>query len=121
MKKFSIIFTALLMLTLIMSPLLVSADDGNGGTVISGITSETPGTLDIGDTISKVTNWLLGLLIALSLLFVVYAAFLYLLGGQDEANIGKAKNIIIYAAIAIVIGLGAKALETIVTSIISTS
>ncbi|OGZ02237.1 MAG: hypothetical protein A2430_02300 [Candidatus Liptonbacteria bacterium RIFOXYC1_FULL_36_8] len=110
MKKITTFF---ILTILILSPLVASA------IAESGITGEAPKTLNIGTTISNVTNWLLGLLIAIALLFVVYAAFLYLLGGADSGNIDKAKSILISAAVAIAIGLGAKALETIVRSLTS--
>ncbi|OGZ02238.1 MAG: hypothetical protein A2430_02305 [Candidatus Liptonbacteria bacterium RIFOXYC1_FULL_36_8] len=74
----------------------------------SGIKPITPGELSIGLVIYNITNWLLGLIVALSLLLVVYAAFLILLGGAEPGNISKAKSILIWAAVALALGLGAR-------------
>ena len=53
MKKITTFF---ILTILILSPLVASA------IAESGITGEAPKTLNIGTTISNVTNWLLGLL-----------------------------------------------------------
>lgn len=56
----------------------------------------------------KVGSWMLGILLVLGVIFVIYAAFLYLTSGGDEGKVGKAKSFIIYAIIAIIVGVLAK-------------
>src|SRR3972149_177177 len=80
---------------------------------ISGVPSQSPAKIDLGQLISTVSAWATGLLIALSVLFVIYAAFLYLTAGGDPKNVENAKNIIIYAVVAIVIALKANVVATI--------
>ncbi len=68
--------------------------------------------------IDSVSGWATGLLIALSVLFVIYAAFLYLTAGGDPKAVDSAKNIIIYAVIAIVIALMANVVATIAKGLV---
>src|SRR3989338_9002066 len=93
-------------------PLLVFAQGG-----ISPV-EPLAGNVNIQTIINTVSNWALGLLIALATLFVIYAAYLYLQSSGDEEDIGKAKNTLIYAVVAIVVGLLAKAVAYIVTQLI---
>ena len=69
---------------------------------------------DLKGLIDSIANWATGLLIALSVLFVIYAAFLYLTAAGNEDQVKSAKNIIIYAVIAIVIAL----LSQLVTGVV---
>lgn len=57
---------------------------------------------------NKIGSWMLGILLVLGVIFVIYAAFLYLTSGGDEGKVGKAKSYIIYAIIAIIVGVLAK-------------
>lgn len=57
---------------------------------------------------NKLGSWMLGILLVLGVIFVIYAAFLYLTSGGDEGKVGKAKSFIIYAIIAIIVGVLAK-------------
>lgn len=86
---------------------------------IGGIQSQEPSKIELGDLISNVSGWATGLLITLSVLFVIYAAFIYLTAGGDPKNVENAKNIIIYAVIAIVIALMANVVKTIAIGLVS--
>ena len=58
--------------------------------------------------LNVLTNWLLTALIVLAGIFVVIAAYSYLTAAGDEEKVKGAKNKIIYAAVAIVVGLLSK-------------
>ena len=62
----------------------------------------------IVDLINKLTTWMLTALIIVAAVMIVYAGFIYLTAGSNPENVDKAKNIIIYAAVAIGVGLLAK-------------
>ena len=49
----------------------------------------------------KVVGWLSMIFWALTGVFIIWAAFLYLTGAGNEEKIGKAKQILIYAIIAL--------------------
>jgi hypothetical protein len=67
------------------------------------------------------TDWAFTILIALSVVFVLYAAFLYLTAGGEQEKVKKANYIILYAAISIAIAVLAKAVPGIVASILGVS
>ncbi len=62
----------------------------------------------LGRILNNLINWALGALIAISVAFVIYAAFLYLTGADNEENIKKARKILIYVAVAVAVGLLSK-------------
>ena len=70
------------------------------------------------DTIKNITNWMLVFLIIIAVIFVIMAAFKYLGAGGDSEKVGAANKQIIYAAVAVAVGLLAKAVPFIVASIL---
>ncbi|TSC96486.1 MAG: Uncharacterized protein Athens071426_97 [Parcubacteria group bacterium Athens0714_26] len=60
---------------------------------------------DVSAIIGNIINWLMGLFFVVAVLFLFYAAFLYLTAAGDEEKVKKAKNQLIYAIIAIAIAL----------------
>jgi len=104
----------LLAFVLIASPLLASAQE-----VVDGPT-EVPTVItsiqDVNALINKLISWMQFLLFALAALFIVMAAFTYLLAGGDPEKTGKAKNQVIYSIIAIAIALLATGIVLVVRS-----
>ena len=92
-------------------PLLVLAQGG-----ISPVTP--PATINIQQIINTVINWAFGLLIALAVLFIFYAAFLYLTAAGDAEKVKSASNYIIYAVIALVVAFAARGLVAIVRGLV---
>lgn len=77
--------------------------------------------LDLPAIITKIVNWGFGFLIVLAAFFILIAAYYYLTGGMNEENIKKAKNYIIYAVMAIVIGFLSRGLVYIVKNLLGIS
>ncbi len=99
---------------ILAAPLLVGAQ--------GGVTSIAPNAnFNIATFVTLVLNWAFGLLIVIAVLFVIYAAFLYLTAAGDEDKTKKAKNYIVYAVIALVVGALARAVVAIVTSFLQTT
>ncbi len=71
--------------------------------------------------IKTITSWLFGILLVAAVLFLIYAAFLYLTSGGDEEKTKKAKSYVIYAIIAIAIGILAQAIVALVGSLLNYS
>lgn len=91
----------------IVTPFVVGAQ--NVPTSITQITSYIQ---------NKVVAWLTGIFWALTAVFILWAAFLYLTGAGNEDKIGKAKQILIYALIAGVVALFAQVgLRPLITSL----
>ncbi len=67
---------------------------------------------------NRVVGWLTGLFWALTAVFILWAAFLYLTGAGNDDKIGKAKQILIYAVIAGIVALFAQVgLRPLITSL----
>lgn len=64
-----------------------------------------------------VVNWMFGILLILAVVFIVWAALLYLTSGGDEEKTKKAREMIIAAVIAIAIAILARAIVSFVGSI----
>lgn len=67
--------------------------------------------------INKIADWMLGFLVALAAIFIVIAAYYYLTASGNQEQTGKAKSMIIYAIVAIVIGLLAKVIVQLATQL----
>jgi hypothetical protein len=85
-----------------------------------GITPTLPPaeTLDVGRIIDRIFGWAFGLLIALAGIFILVGAYFYLTSGGEEDKIKKAKEYLLYALIAVVIGALARGMVYIVRTLI---
>ena len=59
-----------------------------------------------------------GILLALAVIFLIYAAFIFLTSEGTPAKIESAKNIIIYAIVAIVLGVIAKGVVMVIQTLV---
>ena len=73
----------------------------------------------VESVITKIVNWLTGLFFVAVILFIFYAAFLYLTSAGDEEKVKKAKDQLLYSVIAIAVALLAGTMRYIVQSILS--
>lgn len=74
---------------------------------------------DVIRVINTVGNWMLGILLALAAIFIIYAAFLFLTAAGDETKVKEAKNVIIYAIVAIVVGILAWGITQVVQTLLA--
>jgi len=95
-----------------MSPVMTVKAQGGVSPIVP------PDTIDVPGLINRIMNWAFGLLIVLAAAFIFFAAYLYLTAGGNEANTAKAKNYIIYAVIAIIVGFVARGLVSIVIGLL---
>jgi hypothetical protein len=87
-------------------------DNPQGGTAPSAAAQGT-----LGQNITLIINYLLGILGLVAVAFLIYAGVLMVTAGGSEEQIGKARKIITYAVIGIVIILLSYTIVTFVTSI----
>jgi len=88
---------------------------GNINTPKTNITSLS----GIEGVISKIVNWITGLFFVAAILYIFYAAYLFLTSGGDEEKIKTAKTQLLYSIIAIAVALLAGTMRYIVASILS--
>lgn len=96
-------------LIIFLLPFLTSAAD------IGGVPILIPGStaVPIGTVINNITIWLAALLAAIAVVFVIYAAYLYLTSAGDPEKVREASKIILYAIISTVVALGAAGIITL--------
>lgn len=72
------------------------------------------------DLVRYIVRWIYIIFFIIAVLFILFAAFTYLTAGGNEETVGKARNMIIYAAVAIIVALLAVGFEAIVRNFLST-
>jgi hypothetical protein len=70
------------------------------------------------NVINNIMNFLFGLLLVIAALFILYAAYLYLTSGGDEEQTKKARQYIIYAVVAIIVGFLARAIVALTKTVL---
>ncbi len=113
MNKTLKVVTAVALAVSILSPLAALAQVPN----ISG-TPPISSLSGVQTSLYGIVNWIIVIFWVLTVLFLVWAAVLYLTGAGNEEKIKEAKNRVIYAIIAAAIALLATGLQSIVTSIL---
>ena len=73
---------------------------------------------EVYDILVKVMRWIFTFLLIFAVIFLFLAAFSYLTAAGDPEKIGKAKNQLIYAIVAIAIALVARGIEFILRDLL---
>lgn len=73
---------------------------------------------DLSRILVTLVNWVTGLFFVAAILFLFYAAYLYLLAAGDPEKLTQAKNQLIYSVIAITVALLAGSVRFIVENIL---
>lgn len=107
-KKLSALISTGL-LTVLLVPMLALA---NAGPI------EPATTTTLWEAIDNLTNWFYGIFLALAVIMVVYAGFMFLTAGGDVEKITKARNALMYAVIGVVIALLAKSIVPIAQALL---
>ena len=74
---------------------------------------------NIGNFINGLATWFSGIIFAISVLAILYAAFLFVTAGDNEEKVTKAKSIIAYGAIGIVVAMLAYAVRSILVTFLT--
>ena len=76
---------------------------------------------DVISLIKKIAGIMQGLLYVLATVFIIIAAFKYLTSGGDEAKTKEAKNMIVYAIVAVAVALIAAGVSAVVANLLGAS
>ncbi len=118
MKKLIFVLPLLFLLTTLVLPVMVSTVEAEGGVeekakapaIDSGLREDIP---DIGsplEVIKTVANFMFWILVALTSVFIVYAGYLFIFSGGEPEKTAQARSYVIYAIVAIVVGMLARGL-----------
>lgn len=72
----------------------------------------------VTDLFNKASGWLLNIIIALSVIMILIGAFNYTVSGGDEKKTQSGKNYIIYASVGLALALLAKAIVSLIQSLV---
>ncbi len=73
---------------------------------------------EIINILERLLNWMFTLLMIVAVMFILYAAFIYLTAGGDPEKVKTASNQLIYAAVAIAVALVAQGIRFIVEQLV---
>jgi len=119
MKLLKIVGLSLGILTISL-PLLSGIASGQIAN-IPGIQPVGPGTVGgLVDVLKNVVRWIYVIFFIFAVMFIIFAAFSYLTAGGDAEKVDKAKNRIVYAAVAIAVALLAVGFEAIIRNFLAT-
>lgn len=76
---------------------------------------------DVTGLIRTIGGWMLGILLVLAAIFIIVSAYFYLTASGNEETLKKAKQFLIYAIVAVAIGLIAGGLSSLVQNIVGTN
>ncbi len=147
MKKFFAVILTLVMVSLIAAPMIASAQtgakeccqvkrnytdlDGNCGK--GKIVGPAGGSCDIGDincpskdwgticlmeTVYNVTDWLFYIVLSIAVIFGVISGFMFMTSSGDPTKTEKARNLLMYMAIGLVVAALAKVIPSIVRTMV---
>lgn len=80
-------------------------------------TIDTP--QEVIGAIKNIGDWMYTIFLALAVIFIIYAAFIYLTSGGGD-GVAKAHKMLLYAAVAIAVAVGANGIIALVQAIIKT-
>ena len=70
----------------------------------------------LNTAIVNIVNYFIGLVSIMAVVMIVYAGYVYITSGGDEKNTAKAKNMLLYAVIGIVVAILAYSVVTFAKS-----
>ena len=76
---------------------------------------------DVTNILGTFMSWIFTILIFLAVIFVLYAAWLYLTAAGEPEKVSKANKTLLYAAIAVAVAILARSLPGLVGTIVGTS
>ena len=97
----------------------ISESGTNKGETEAAYKSKEWAIICLMDTVGTITDWIFFALITISVLLIIYAAFLFMTGGAVPENKQKAAGMIGAALIGIVIAILARVIPGIVTGLLT--
>lgn len=73
---------------------------------------------DVVRILNRLANWMFIILLAVAVIMIIIAAYKYLTAGGDESKVSSAHKTLIYALVAIGVGLLAKGLIFLVAELV---
>jgi len=121
MKNLRRIAAGVGVLALVLLPAISLAQVTGNPTGGSGVTSPINSVSGVQDLLNRVLRIMYVIFFIIAAIFIVLAAFQYLTAGGDEEKVGKAKQMLIYAIVAIAVALIATGVSSVVSGVLGGS
>ena len=82
-----------------------------------GAPAEAP-TVDIMRVLDNITNWLFAILLIVAAIFLIVAGYYFVTAQGDPDRIARARNMVLYALIGVLVGFVAKGLVVLVERVV---
>ena len=89
-----------------------------GTTVTINVESQEWGTVCLLNAIYNVTNWIFFFFLAIAILIGVIAGYYFMTAAGDEAKLSKARGMLTYMAIGLIVAALAKVIPTLVRTVV---
>jgi hypothetical protein len=124
MKHLTLLITLLFIGTLFVSVVPVGAQACDPS--IPGIQCPLEPTADVGPTfviriINIVANWMFTILLVLTVVFIIIAAYKYLFSGGSEESVSSAHSMLLYAAVAVAVAMLSRGFVFVITKTVSST
>jgi len=117
MKKIALISTLYLVM-----PMMAMAQDIQRLNSINMVDGRSISGIDgIVGVLGTIVDWIFTLLLVFAVIMVLIAAYNYLFSRGDNEKISKANKMLLYAAVAVAVGLLAQAVVFIVDNLVSSA
>lgn len=87
-------------------------------TIVNTADAQVETVNDIIKILNRLIDWMFTILLVLATIFILLAAYKYLIAGGNPETIKEANRMILYAAIAIAIGMLSRGIEFLVKQLI---
>ncbi len=143
MKKLFAAILTLVMISLIAAPMIASAqqatakesctikrsytdiaDCATKGKTVGPTSGETDcktnnwGTICLMETVYNITDWIFYIVLSIAVIFGVISGFMFMTSGGDPTKTEKARNLLMYMAIGLVVAALAKVVPSIVRTMV---
>ena len=125
MKKLAYLLPLLVLAVVVAAPAAlaqaptsgIGAAPTGGADIGSDLTGPVTSTGDLVDIILGLVNWVAWFVALVAVLFGLYAGILFITAGGDDEKLTKAKNILLYSIVGIVVAILAFSIVAISKSI----
>lgn len=87
-------------------------------TMAAGLPNATD--VDIEKVVNRIINWLFAILMILVVAFVIYAGILFVTAQGSDDTIAKARKMLLYAVIGVVVALISRGIQPFLEKVITT-
>lgn len=110
----SLVLPTIILFLLFMPVFSYDVSEASNNELFGERTPIDPAGRDLWEFITEAVNIFLGVVVALSVIMLIYAGFTYITGGGDEKKVGASFKMILYALVGVVVALLSRVLVSVI-------